>query len=157
MQTIGRKTWQFSYDRAKAEGGRLPTQDEVKNIIDRNGGAPLETDAQWVPVGTPVNKDWVFVGVQQGSSNTLGDSHVDRYGYPGWGDDVQAPLHGVVDKMIVYNKFSLQTADEYTVPLENFDPLTNTFWVNVWSYTDGVPSFFFQEMLYQDKDGNDLR
>ena len=53
--------------------------------------------------------------------------------------------------------FALLPGDHYTIPLENFDNV-DTYWVDVWSYSDGIPpSFFFPEMIYKDSLGIDLR
>ena len=41
----------------------------------------------WIPVGDPVNRDWMQIGDVTDLDNFLGKSHVQSWGYPSWGDD----------------------------------------------------------------------
>ena len=59
-------------------GDRLPTRQE---ILDNQSKIYINDGDQWVPVGTPENKDWVQIG----SSGTWGRSYIDTAGhYPTW-------------------------------------------------------------------------
>jgi hypothetical protein len=42
-------------------GGRLPSENEIKAIIEENGGG-FSSFVDWSPIGTPDNKDFYMIG-----------------------------------------------------------------------------------------------
>lgn len=73
-------TWYDRYNWAKRRNGRLPTVEEVqknKSALQIRGGHA------WVACGDLNNRDWVHIGTRY---HHYGKSHVQRYGYPNWGN-----------------------------------------------------------------------
>ena len=81
-------TWESSNEYAKSKGGYLASLNELIDYIKKNGSVALVPDEdQWVAVTNGFNgakRDWVQVGGP--SYHFPGKSHVQYYGYPGWGD-----------------------------------------------------------------------
>ena len=81
-------TWESSNEYAKSKGGYLASLNELIDYIKKNGSVALVPgEDQWVAVTNGFNgakRDWVQVGSP--SYHFPGKSHVQYYGYPGWGD-----------------------------------------------------------------------
>ena len=80
-------SWQEAYDEALANGGRMPTKTELLAYLSDLGNIQLYNEDTWVPVIAPEysnGRDWIQIGYT--SSHSVGKSHTEHYGYPGWGD-----------------------------------------------------------------------
>jgi hypothetical protein len=73
-------TWMDRYNWAKRRNGRLPTVEEIQK---NKSAVVLNNGHQWVACGDINNRDWVSIGTR---GHHYGKSHVQRYGYPGWGN-----------------------------------------------------------------------
>ncbi len=78
-------TWTEFKQKAEAEGGRLPTKEEIKYA----GISAGNTDA-WIPIRREDGKinDWtqIGVGVYSGWDASRGYcSYIDKFGEPAWG------------------------------------------------------------------------
>ena len=80
VQLVSRKTWQQNHDYAVAQGGRLPTLSEGRNIV-KHGALQTGKDS-WIAVGTSSSKDWMQIG---DTHHYPGKSHVlETGGFPSW-------------------------------------------------------------------------
>ena len=80
--------WDLSQQFAEIMGARLPSQKEMQDFLKSQGNKPQFDNEQWAAVNYP--KDFIQVG-NGGNANPVGASHLEMFGYPGWGD-AQPPV-----------------------------------------------------------------
>lgn len=101
-------TWDSSDKYAQSKGGRLATFNELLQYINSKGSEPLvPKEDQWVAVTDGYNgakRDWEQIG--NPGYHTPGKSHVQNYGYPGWGDTLTNAA---------YNMYVFWISEEKTV------------------------------------------
>jgi len=90
-------TWDSSDKYAKSKGGRLATFNELLDYIRQKGGLALvPKEDQWVAVTDGYDgakRDWEQIG--NPGFHTPGKSHIQYYGYPGWGDTLSNAAYNV--------------------------------------------------------------
>ena len=80
-------SWEGLKARCEAAGKRFPTNDEVRAFLDGEPAEGCDGIDAWAPSFNDAGEqDWVQIGTNDGS-HEVGKSHVEHYGYPGWGDD----------------------------------------------------------------------
>ena len=113
-------TWDEAYNKAEANGGRMPTKKELLNYLINLGytlksddtKTPLYNEDIWVPVIAPEysnGRDWIEIGVH--SNVSFGTSHTEYSSYPGWGDSATTNS---------WERIYITVYDKYTEYFANF-------------------------------------
>jgi len=92
-----RPTWDGLSSVAQAMGRRLPDSQELRDFLDGAACPGAKGSDKWSPVvNLPTNgHDWMQIG---DLNHEPGKSHVEHFGYPGWGDE--GVWHGFLGTLI---------------------------------------------------------
>ena len=84
------RNWEDWVEFINDKGGEMLTYNEIKQIIEDNDNQPYFMNKDiWIPCWNDDDKtirDWASLGEKGIAYKHFGYSHVDKFGYPDWGD-----------------------------------------------------------------------